>query len=134
MKTKSYFYSLWMGTDDYYTNQSVEYNVPPGFDTFQATIGMDDSSGSSAKTTFQITNAITGEYLFGGPGQVVTLKMNEVRTVDLALPSDILRIKLTTISHASGDGWDVGVHPIWGDAQLTGLQTGPAVLPTPIEN
>ena len=134
MKTKPYFYSLWMHTGYYGQDQSVEYNVPPGFDTFQATIGMDDSSGSSAKTTFQITNAITGEYLFGGPGHLVTVKMNEVRSVDLTLPSDILRIKLSTVSRASGDAWDVGVHPVWGDAQLTGPQGGQAELPIPIDN
>jgi hypothetical protein len=128
MKTKPYLFSLWMGPDQGDPSQYVEYNVPSGFTTFQATIGMDDTSGSSATTTFQVTDAITGDYLFGGPNHLVTLSVNQVRNVDITLPANILRIKLTTVSHADNDGWNVGVHPIWGDAQLTGPQ-GQATLP-----
>jgi serine/threonine protein kinase len=130
MQTKPYFYSVGMKPDSYDQTQSVEYNVPQGFDTFRATIGMDDGSGSSAKTTFQAVDPITGNYLFGGPGHLVTLKVNATRTVRLKLPSGILRIKLTTISQANSDDWDVGVYPVWGDAEFTGPQ-GQAVLPTP---
>jgi serine/threonine protein kinase len=130
LQTKPYFYSLETEPDSYDGTQSVEYNVPPGFNKFHATIGMDDSSGSSARTTFQVTDPITGGYLFGAPGHLVTVKVNQARVVDLTLPSGILRIKLTTISHANDSDWDVGVYPVWGDAEFTGPQ-GQAVLPTP---
>ncbi len=132
MQTESFFYSIGYSAGDYDdATQSVEYNVPAGFDTFRATIGMDDSSGSSAKTTFQVIDPITGNYLFGGPGDLVTLKVNQVREIEIPLSPDTLRIKLTTISHANEDDWwQVGVVPVWGDAEFSGPQ-GTAVLPTP---
>ena len=140
MRTRPYYNSIEMKTWKSpngpwfdHSTQSVEYNVPRGFDTFHATIGMDDRSGSSARTTFRIVDPVSGRYLYGGPGHLVTLRMNQVRRVHLHLPSGLLRIRLTTISHASKDDWGPlgdrpGVHPVWGDAELTGPE-GIAVLP-----
>ena len=86
-------------------------------------------------TAFQVIDPITGRYLYGGPGHLVTLRVNQVRKVDLHLPPGLLRIRLTTISHASDDDWGwarngrPGVHPAWGDVELTGPE-GVAVLPS----
>jgi serine/threonine protein kinase len=131
IKTKPYLFSIWVKPYSDNNTINVEYNVPSGFDHFQATIGLDDTSGSSATTTFQITNAITGEYLYGGAKHPVTLKVNQSRSVNIKLPTDILRIRLTTVSNASGNDWDVGVIPVWGDAQFTAPE-GQAVLPSPV--
>lgn len=130
MKNDPYPFSVMMEPDSNDTVQYVEYNVPSGYTSFQATIGLDDSSGSSATTTFQITNAITGQYLFGSESHPVTLKVNQVRNINVAFPSDILRIRLTTISSASDNDWNVGVTPVWGNAQFSG-PSNQAQLPQP---
>ena len=119
MKTKDYQFSLYAEQDVEWGDElSVEYNVPKGFDTFIATIGMDDASPSAAKTTFQVTNAITGRYLFGSRGKPVVIKMNQVRRVEIKLPANTLRIKLTAFCDDGGSG--SYVYPVWGDARFTG--------------
>jgi serine/threonine protein kinase len=136
MMTKPYFNSLGMQVSNWgggVASASVAYNVPPGFNAFRATIGMDDGSGSTATTSFQIMDPVTGNYLFGGPGHLVTLKLNEVRNIALRLPTGILRIELVTNSQGSGNDWDVGIQPVWGNAELTG-PASTAVLPTPAAN
>lgn len=130
VKNDPYPFSVMMEPDYDYHVQYVEYNVPSGFSSFQAAIGLDDSSGSSATTTFQITNAISGQYLFGSASHPITLKVNQVRNINVAFPSDILRIRLTTISNASDSDWDVGVTPVWGNAQFSG-PSDQVVLPEP---
>jgi hypothetical protein len=109
---------------------TVEYNVPKGFDMFIATVGMDDQSPSAARTTFQVTNAITGRYLFGSRSKPVVVKLNQVRRVEIRLPEGTLRIKLTAFCNDGGSG--SYVYPVWGDARFTG-PSDQATLPQPEE-
>ncbi|MEC3891989.1 protein kinase domain-containing protein [Nocardiopsis sp. LDBS1602] len=83
----------------------MDYNLGRDWNTFTATIGVEDSSSSSATTTFLV--------LVDGEQKVTeTLRLGEVKEIEVSV-ENALRLRVEVES----DG--TGVYPVWADPVLT---------------
>jgi hypothetical protein len=98
-----------------HANSEVTFNIPAGYDTFNAVIGIDDEVGNNGSAVFQVwlngTNAYTSPVLTGSQAGV-----------PISIPlSTATQIKLVVLDGGNGNTFD---HADWADAKLIPSASG----------